>query len=90
MMPELSIDKSLRIIKAIKELHEAMYDVWSNDDSMAFTNVLAALREMEDRTIRGQGIAGWSGFPDMQLDTLQMLQTLQAGTYGLESPRTTH
>lgn len=89
-MPDLSIDRSLRIIKAIKELHEAMYDVWSHDDSVASTNVLAALREMEDKTIRGHGVAGWSGFPDMQSDTLRMLQTLQADTYGLESPRTTH
>jgi hypothetical protein len=85
MMPELSIDKSLRIIKAIKELHESMYDMWSHDDNTTFTSVLIALREMEDRTIRGHGVAGWSGFPDMQMDTLQ---TLLSGTYGPGSPRT--
>ncbi len=81
-------ERAQRIIAAVKELHEACYDAWEQDDDVAFRTAWVVLSDMLFIAIcDGDEIQGWSGGCIKQSDTLlQILGVLKH--YGADKKET--
>lgn len=86
MGEQLSVDRATRIVKAVKELYEALYDVWINDDRIAHGAALVVLRAWEDDTIRDRGVKSMSGTAENQGDVIMAVDQLLRGTFDIPDP----